>query len=261
MILEENATNPQTQYPKIAGSDSSKQGNEEVNETTVETLTNKILSLKEKTEHNFIEMGRLLIKVKEILGHGKFLTWLKNNIEMSTRTAHRFMSVAKANEKSSSVANLGYSKACVVLSLLPSGKKIDEEEKYKEIEKFMADPHIFEDNTSKTVIEMSKRELQKAVDEYKHRRTVKDAPNKPKSSSTETTTNTNTSTETNENVEETFSKVLSSATSCVDKMVIILDTLKNDSPDMYQVLFDKVTSFLQDSLSTVDPNGKNADDV
>ncbi len=48
-----------------------------------------------ETAHNLVESGRLLIRAKQILGHGKFRNWLNDNFSMSSKTANRFMSVAQ----------------------------------------------------------------------------------------------------------------------------------------------------------------------
>lgn len=50
--------------------------------------------LKYSTDY-LIESGRLLIQVKQLVGHGKFLPWLHQNFSMSAKTANRFMSVAQ----------------------------------------------------------------------------------------------------------------------------------------------------------------------
>lgn len=47
-----------------------------------------------ETAHNLVESGRLLIRAKQLLGHGKFRNWLNDNFSMSSKTANRFMSVA-----------------------------------------------------------------------------------------------------------------------------------------------------------------------
>lgn len=45
---------------------------------------------------NILEMGDLLIRAKEIVGHGYFRTWLDNNVDMSYRTANNCMRAARA---------------------------------------------------------------------------------------------------------------------------------------------------------------------
>lgn len=115
-------------------------------------LTAEIKVYKAQTGACLIEIGRRLIRAKELLPHGDWLPWLEQEVEFSERTAQNFMRVAKefgANPQS--VADLGMAK---VLSLLA----LPEEER----ETFAAQPHEV-NGTQKTVAEMSKRELDAAI--------------------------------------------------------------------------------------------------
>lgn len=56
------------------------------------------VELKEKFQYSsphLVESGRLLMQVKQLVGHGKFLPWLRENFSMSAKTANRFMSVTQ----------------------------------------------------------------------------------------------------------------------------------------------------------------------
>lgn len=115
-------------------------------------LTAEIKVYKAQTGACLIEIGRRLIRAKELLPHGDWLPWLEQEVEFSERTAQNFMRVAKefgANPQP--VADLGMAK---VLSLLA----LPEEER----ETFAARPHEV-NGTRKTVAEMSKRELDAAI--------------------------------------------------------------------------------------------------
>lgn len=48
-----------------------------------------------RTAEDIIAIGQDLIEVKERLGHGKFLPWLRSEFEMDQKTAWRFMEVAR----------------------------------------------------------------------------------------------------------------------------------------------------------------------
>jgi hypothetical protein len=54
-----------------------------------------------------IEAGKLLIEAKEHIGHGQWLSWLRDHAGVSERTAQRYMSLARAGIKSDTVADLG----------------------------------------------------------------------------------------------------------------------------------------------------------
>lgn len=55
----------------------------------------RIASLHQKVMTDVVEIGRTLIQVKERLGHGNFLPWLKTEFGWAERTARNFMSVAE----------------------------------------------------------------------------------------------------------------------------------------------------------------------
>lgn len=57
--------------------------------------TEKILTLKQRTAENIIEIGRELIWVKGNLKHGEWLRWLEEEVNLNQSTAWRFMAVAK----------------------------------------------------------------------------------------------------------------------------------------------------------------------
>ncbi len=62
----------------------------------VQQQTGEIQALMKRTAQNIIEVGQKLIEVKDTLGHGYFLTWLRAEFGWSYPTAARFMRVANS---------------------------------------------------------------------------------------------------------------------------------------------------------------------
>lgn len=119
----------------------------------VDTLTAEINIYKQQTGACIVEIGRRLIRAKEILPHGQWAAWLAEKVEFSERTAQNFMRVAKEYANPQPVADLGLTKALLLL-------QVPENER----EEFVAKPHETEGG-EKTVAEMSRRELEKAIRE------------------------------------------------------------------------------------------------
>ena len=70
--------------------------------------------------YGYIEVGRRLLAVKEVEGHGKFISWLKKHFDLSPRQAQNFMLVADKlaqRPELASLANGGISKALVLLDM------------------------------------------------------------------------------------------------------------------------------------------------
>lgn len=72
-------------------------------EETIDGIRDRI---KDRTDKYYIDTGRDLIEAKAILGHGKFMSWVKSNFDFSNATAHNFMNAAKLVEKIPTVGNL-----------------------------------------------------------------------------------------------------------------------------------------------------------
>ncbi len=62
----------------------------------VQQRTGEIRVLMKRTAQDIIEIGQKLIGVKEKLGHGRFLDWIKAEFEWSYPTAARFIQVANS---------------------------------------------------------------------------------------------------------------------------------------------------------------------
>jgi hypothetical protein len=60
----------------------------------------------QRTLRYAVRMGVCLIEAKDIVGHGPFLTWVRDNCPFSHRTANIYMYVARTNLKFERVANL-----------------------------------------------------------------------------------------------------------------------------------------------------------
>ena len=88
-----------------------------------------------------------------MLPHGEWLPWLTEQVEFSERTARNFMRLAREWTNRQALADLGAAKALTLLALPP-----------EEREQFMAENHIV-NGEEKTVIDMTSRELEKAVKE------------------------------------------------------------------------------------------------
>ena len=61
----------------------------------VREQTEEIRGLMRRTAQGIVDIGQKLLDIKEKLGHGNFLNWLKKEFDWSELTAQRFMQVAK----------------------------------------------------------------------------------------------------------------------------------------------------------------------
>lgn len=114
--------------------------NSEVNQLTIE-----ISILKQQTAQNIIEIGKRLIKAKEILPHGEWGRWLEEKVDFTRQTAHKFMKIAEEYSNVNAHLHLGTTKLFNLLEL-PEGER----------EQFVKD---------NDVEKMSTRELQQAIKE------------------------------------------------------------------------------------------------
>ena len=122
-------------------------------ERSIETITTEILQMKEDAGNAIIGIGQRLIEAKSMLPHGEWLPWLTEQVEFSERTAQNFMRLAREWSNPHAVADLGARKALMMLAL-PADER----------DKFMAENHIV-DGEEKSVIDMTSRELEKAIRE------------------------------------------------------------------------------------------------
>lgn len=121
----------------------------------IETITEEILSYKRTAGESILEIGRRLKEAKALLSHGEWLPWLSEKVEFSERSAQNFMRLADAYQNPQTLADLGASKALVLLALSPV-----------ERDEFLSEKHDVR-GAEKTVPEMSARELEEAVRQRK----------------------------------------------------------------------------------------------
>ena len=119
----------------------------------IDAITSEILQLKQDAGNAILGIGQRLIEAKAMLPHGDWLPWLTEQVEFSERQAQRFMRLAQEWRNPTSLSDLGATKALALLSLPP-----------EERERFMAENHVV-DGEEKSVIDMTSRELEKAVKE------------------------------------------------------------------------------------------------
>ncbi len=119
----------------------------------IETITEEILGLKQTAGNAILEIGQRLIEAKHMLSEGEWLPWLEEQVEFSPRTAQRFMKLSREWTDATALSYLGASKALQLLALPPA-----------EREEFLQEKHIVH-GEMKSVVDMSARELEKAVKE------------------------------------------------------------------------------------------------
>ncbi|MGM0776943.1 MAG: DUF3102 domain-containing protein [Bacillota bacterium] len=120
---------------------------------TPDVIATEINSIKGQTRamvlHASAEIGRRLVEAKELVSHGEWGDWLKNNIDYSQSTANNLMQLHREYgedpSKIPTLGNLSYTKALALLA-------VPEEER----EEFVAE---------NDVENMSARELQKVIKE------------------------------------------------------------------------------------------------
>lgn len=120
---------------------------------SIEVITEEILQKKQEAGAAILRIGECLMEAKGMLTHGEWLPWLNEQVEFSERTATRFMRLAREWTNRTALSDLGATKALSLLALPP-----------EEREQFMAEAHEV-DGEEKTVIDMSARELDKAIRE------------------------------------------------------------------------------------------------
>lgn len=119
----------------------------------INAITGEILEAKRVGGEAILTIGQRLIEAKAMLEHGEWLPWLNEKVEFSQQTANRFMRLAKEWTNYSALSNLGATKALQLLALPES-----------EREEFLSEPHQV-NGEEKTVIDMTSRELEKAIRE------------------------------------------------------------------------------------------------
>lgn len=119
----------------------------------IDTITGEILDAKRVGGEAIITIGQRLIEAKALLSHGEWLPWLNDRVELSERQAQRFMRLASEWSNPTALSDLGATKALQLLALPES-----------EREEFLSEAHQV-NGEEKTVIDMTSRELEKAIKE------------------------------------------------------------------------------------------------
>lgn len=121
----------------------------------LQEIRKSIEGFQKDVEQSFLEIGKLLLKARDLYGqHGKWLDWIRENVDMSVCKAQRLMKIAERFGNEAPGLHLGYSKL-YILTAVP-------DEHYQE---FVQDHHEV-DGAHKAVQDMSKRELQGVVRDW-----------------------------------------------------------------------------------------------
>ena len=83
----------------------------------IEAITNDILEAKRRGGEAILTIGRCLTEAKQSLPHGEWLPWLNERVELSERTAQKFMKLAREWSNPNTLADLGASKALMLLAV------------------------------------------------------------------------------------------------------------------------------------------------
>lgn len=129
----------------------------------IETITGEIIQLKQDAGNAILGIGDRLIEAKSLLSHGEWLPWLTEQVEFSESTAQRFMRLSREWRNPSALTDLGATKALTLLALPP-----------EERESFLSENHIV-DGEEKSVIDMTSRELERAIRERDEARMAAEA--------------------------------------------------------------------------------------
>ena len=111
----------------------------------IETITGEILDAKRIGGEAILTIGRCLIEAKGMLPHGEWKAWLEERVEFSQRTAQNFMRLAREFSNPQALADLGATKALVLLALPP-----------EEREQFLVEHNV---------VDMTSRQLEQAIKE------------------------------------------------------------------------------------------------
>ena len=119
----------------------------------IDTITNEVLAYKRQAGDPILALGQRLNEAKELLPHGEWLPWLEGAVGFSERAAQQYMRLAREYTNPQALADLGATKALMLLVLPPH-----------EREEFIEVPHDV-DGEEKTVQEMKTRELEAILKE------------------------------------------------------------------------------------------------
>ena len=193
---------------------------------SLDEIASEIRSLFKNVDECFLAIGKRLNEAKALIKHGGWRGWLKNNTGYSLSQAEKLMRIAREYPDPHPVTDLGIAKASVIMALTKD-----------ERDNFIEETHDI-DGVKKTVVEMSKRELAKAVK-------VRNEGQKPKpdiEDSPEVTPNENAAIPTPLQSEELtsehgissdFNSHFVQAHQCIENMFAALVELKSGDPEAY----------------------------
>ena len=121
----------------------------------IEVITQEILDAKRRGGEAILTIGRCLTEAKQAIPHGEWLPWLNERVEFSERTAQKFMRLAREWSNPSTLADLGASKALMLLAL-PEPER----------DQFVEDHNV---------IDMSARQLEQAINDRDEARKAAEA--------------------------------------------------------------------------------------
>ena len=132
-------------------------------ERDIEAVTAEIVRLKRDAGKAILAIGDRLIEAKSMLSHGEWRTWLTERVDFSERTAQNFMRLAREWSNPQALADLGATKALTLLALPP-----------EERDAFLSETHPV-NGEEKAVVDMTSRELEKAIRERDEARQAMEA--------------------------------------------------------------------------------------
>lgn len=91
-------------------------------QTVILQRTNEIKAIMRRTSQDIIHIGQKLIEIKQYLGHGQFIKWLKSEFNWSISSATKFMQVAQQFEFVN-FTNLNITASALYLIAAPSVPK------------------------------------------------------------------------------------------------------------------------------------------
>ena len=126
------------------------------NTDKLEAIRIEIKKYQERSNEAYLEIGRLLLEVKKIKPHGQWIPWIIDNTDFSVCKAQRLMRVAVwADGNEAPVPHLSFSKAYILSRLSRD-----------DLKNFLQSLYHVGDKCAKNVESMTKKELQKAVQNF-----------------------------------------------------------------------------------------------
>jgi hypothetical protein len=109
---------------------------------SLDKLARRILTLRQHTNENIIEIGRLLVVTKRRAGHGRWGEWLRDKFAWSEDTAERYINVSKKFRKTNSATLRNLDLSAVYELARPSTPQSAREQVIQLIEKEKNPPSL-----------------------------------------------------------------------------------------------------------------------